>query len=324
MSTTITALTTATGISATNDWFVLDRTSLASTQKINRNVMLGITGAPVGDTDGQTLTNKTIGNTNTVTLKDTLLTLQDDGDTTKQARFQLSGITTATTRTLTLPNASTTLVGTDNTATLTNKTLTSPVITGGTIDNSTITVDSIAGHTSSTVVTVAGVQLTAGTIGTASAVTSNSIATGAVIPNKLQSGAGTGWAWQSWVPSLTNLTLGSGTVVARYVQIGKNVYFRFSFKLGAGSAVGTGPTFTLPVTASSGYTTGIDVLNSFGSILDASTTFINTSATLLASTTTATALTLDASAVYALVSATVPFTFANLDQIICNGYYEAA
>jgi len=75
-----------------------------------------------------TLTNKTLDNTNTVTIKDTLFTLQDDGDTTKQAVFQLSGITTGTTRTLTIPNASTTLVGTDATQTLTNKTLTSPVI----------------------------------------------------------------------------------------------------------------------------------------------------------------------------------------------------
>ena len=37
---------------------------------------------------------------------DATFTLQDDGDATKQARFQLSGITTATTRTYTLPNVS--------------------------------------------------------------------------------------------------------------------------------------------------------------------------------------------------------------------------
>lgn len=77
----------------------------------------------VGTDATQTLTNKTIDNTNTVTLKDTLFTLQDDGDTTKQAKFQLSGITTATTRTFTLPDANTTVVGTDATQTLTNKTI---------------------------------------------------------------------------------------------------------------------------------------------------------------------------------------------------------
>lgn len=57
----------------------------------------------------ESLTNKTLNNTNTITLKDTLFTLQDDGDTTKQANFQLSGITTGTTRTYTLPNATDTI-----------------------------------------------------------------------------------------------------------------------------------------------------------------------------------------------------------------------
>jgi hypothetical protein len=48
-----------------------------------------------------------------VTVKDANFILQDDGDTTKQLQFQLSGITTGTTRTLTIPDASTTLLGTN-------------------------------------------------------------------------------------------------------------------------------------------------------------------------------------------------------------------
>lgn len=63
----------------------------------------------VGKNTTDTLTNKTLDNTNTVILKDTLFTIQDDGDTTKQAKFQASGITTATTRTYTFPDASGTL-----------------------------------------------------------------------------------------------------------------------------------------------------------------------------------------------------------------------
>jgi len=64
----------------------------------------------VGTGVSQSLTSKTLDNTNTVTLKDTLFTLQDDGDTTKQAKFQLSGITTGTTRTYTLPDSSGTVL----------------------------------------------------------------------------------------------------------------------------------------------------------------------------------------------------------------------
>lgn len=58
----------------------------------------------------------------TISIKDALFTLGDDGDTTKQMRFQLSGLTTATTRTLTVQDANYTLIGRDTTDTLTNKT----------------------------------------------------------------------------------------------------------------------------------------------------------------------------------------------------------
>lgn len=64
------------------------------------------------------------------TLDDDNFTLQDNSTTTKKAQFQCSGISADTTRTFTFPDASTTLVGTGATQTLTNKTLTSPVIDG--------------------------------------------------------------------------------------------------------------------------------------------------------------------------------------------------
>jgi len=64
------------------------------------------------------------------TFLDSLFTLQDDGDTTKQAQFQLSGITTATTRTYTLPDVSDTLVTLGATQELDSKTLDSSVAKG--------------------------------------------------------------------------------------------------------------------------------------------------------------------------------------------------
>src|SRR5262245_14617589 len=53
-------------------------------------------------------------------------------------------------------------------------------------------------------------------------------------------------AWTTWTPTLANLTLGNGTVTAKYRRLGKTVDYRFKFVLGSTSAVGTSPRFTLP------------------------------------------------------------------------------
>jgi len=78
-------------------------------------------------TGTEVLTNKTLTAPTltgaTLTIKDNAFTIQDDWDTTKQLVFQASGISTSTTRTLTAPDASTTIVGTDTTQTITNKTI---------------------------------------------------------------------------------------------------------------------------------------------------------------------------------------------------------
>lgn len=227
--------------------------SLGITQSINRNTYLGVPGQPMDISSTQNVTNKTLNNTNTITVKDGSFTLNNSSDVTKVGKFSLSGNTTGTTRTYMLPNASVTLASLTGTETLTNKTLTSPAITGGTYDNGAITVDSISGHTTSTIVTVGGVQMNNGVIGTANAVTSNSITAGAVTPNALIASSGTGWAYQTWSPTWTNLTVGNGTQVARYVQIGKTILFWNSLILGSTSSVGTAPVFTLPVTAQGAY-----------------------------------------------------------------------
>lgn len=105
----------------------------------------GVTGSVVGTTDTQTLTNKTLSTGTVVTAGKitTAVAEVDPADNTKQWNADLSTSTTGTSttfkmaqtanRTLTFPDATDTLVGKATTDTLTNKTLTSPVI--GTIVN---------------------------------------------------------------------------------------------------------------------------------------------------------------------------------------------
>ena len=62
------------------------------------------------------------------TVTDTDFTVQDDGDNTRKFQFNAGSITTGNTRVYVMPDLDTTLVGTNVTQTLTNKTLTAPVI----------------------------------------------------------------------------------------------------------------------------------------------------------------------------------------------------
>lgn len=86
----------------------------------------------VGKTTTDTLSNKTLDNTTSLTIKDVNFVIQDDGDTTKQAKFQVSSIATGTTKTFTFPDVTDTLVTLTATQTLTNKSL---------VDTSTAIVD---------------------------------------------------------------------------------------------------------------------------------------------------------------------------------------
>lgn len=130
-------------------------------------------------------------------------------------------------------------------------------------------------------------------------------------------------AWTSWTPSLTNMTLGAGgTLACKYVQLGKTVHARFCFTLGSGSAVGTAPVFSLPVTSVSP-----PVTNMYIGVARLNTTGTSAAWFTWGSTTSAGIVTADANSTFTRetsITAANPFTFASGDAIAGTFTYEAA
>ena len=60
-------------------------------------------------------------------------------------------------------------------------------------------------------------------------------------------------SWVTWSPTLTALTVGNGSSLAKYTKINDTIMWRFRFTYGSTSAVGTDPGFTLPVTPHSDF-----------------------------------------------------------------------
>lgn len=321
---TVNSKTLLTSVDRAADMFLIaDASASFGLKKTAVNNILDLTSHPVGVDDVQVLTNKTVGITNTVTLVDNLFTLQDNSDNTKQAQFQLSGITTGTTRTYTLPNASSTLVDLSTTQTLTNKTLTSPTINTATISNPTLSVDTISEFTGANGVTIDGVKLKDGALVTTNSVITANITDAAVTPAKLIAGTGSSWVWQSWVPVYTNVTAGDGVTMAKYIQMGKTIFYRLRFTLGSTSAVSGAITFSAPVALNADYA-GNDTIGT-AEFLDTGTAGYLAMAIVtgggaielrpLAAGGTYTTYTTGA-------SSTVPFTWANGDSFQVTGFYE--
>lgn len=156
---TINNLPLASTIDATLDFLPIYTASSLATQRINRNTLLGLSSAPVGLSDSQTLTNKAI-------TSPTISNPTFSG--TLSGTYTIGG-------TPTFPASLVTLNGSQ---TLTNKVLTSPTINTPTITNATISADTLSGFSASTNGTVYGMSVTSGIL--ASAAIANAVNTAAI------------------------------------------------------------------------------------------------------------------------------------------------
>ena len=146
------------------------------------------------------------------------------------------------------------VVGTTDTQTLTNKTLTSPALTsGGSVVGTTATQTLTNKTLTSPVLTTPTLTSGGDIVGTTSTQTlTNKTISGAsntlsAIPVSALTGS-----WSAWTPTWTGLTIGNGTVQARYIQIGKTVSFELRVDFGSTTALTTTQgEFTLPATANS-------------------------------------------------------------------------
>lgn len=276
----------------------------------------GLTGGAsvVGTTGTQTLSGKTLDNSNIYAVRQDRFTLQNPADLTKQATFELAAINTGTTRTYTLPNASSTLVDLASAQTLTNKSL--DISNGVSFRD-----DRFEMLDSGDITKRATFQLSGITTGTSRTYTMPD-ATGTLVDLTTYP---LDTAWVTWAPTLTNLTLGNGTVTAKQKQIGKTVHYRFKFKLGTTSAVGTAPRFTLPVAPHAEYVADEDRLGTL-SLLDAAVNLYdgfaryNGASTVELSALGAAGATVNVQP----LSATVPFTWGVGDSMMACGTYDAA
>lgn len=130
-----------------------------------------------------------------------------------------------------------------------------------------------------------------------------------------------GGAFTTFTPTWSNYTRGNGTTEAAYTQIGKLVYMYINETLGSTSSMGTGPTFTLPITASS-----VNSIAGWGLMLNSGDAYYGVQ--MWASNTTTVVLdSVNTAGTYAkggTINATTPFSWGTGDALYLTLTYRAA
>lgn len=155
------------------------------------------------------------------------------------------------------------------------------------------------------------------------------ISAGVITPEKLTSGTGTTWAWQTWTPTLSGrFDDTKWTKTCKYIQIGKTVHYRMKLVANAATPMSGGTTdaqFTLPVTHASGYA-GSDqsAWIGGGGIYDNGTALYPAAVLLSSASNAIGRIRYLSSGSYTAITSTVPMTWANTDEITVSGTYEGA
>lgn len=122
-----------------------------------------------------------------------------------------------------------------------------------------------------------------------------------------------GGAWADYTPTLTNLTLGNGTLVARYKKIGRTVHLYLYLVYGSTSSGSANWSFGLPVTPLNARCVGSSIArqgsNVWACVSMHSSSLVYSKLGGGASTN---------------VGSTVPFTWASGNELVIEMTYESA
>lgn len=123
-----------------------------------------------------------------------------------------------------------------------------------------------------------------------------------------------GSGWQTYTPTLTNITLGDGTLYGEYIDIDGLIFARAKLTLGSTTVISSDPRIGLPVTAT-------DEGSGSAYFVDASTSALYPA---LARHGTTQFIPRTGASPSALLTATVPFTWDEGDIIRCSATYRRA